>query len=274
MNEYKKLDEIPREKRTIVLDRDWDVLLVLDACRYDTFLDASEDFNFPNNSVEKIYSVGTWTGRWMKETFVEDNYKDIVYISANPQTEKIKDKFYKHIPLYDKKWHGEYGTVLPEEVSKETIEQNALYPNKKIIAHYLQPHSPFIGEHKLYTEENTWDWNLCEAREGSISMEDFYTYYEENLKRVLTSIEKIIPYLTGKVAITSDHGYLFGEYVGKDGNYLIAHPKEGDNIPELVEVPWCAFNAGPVQEGKPKFSIGKDKYKKAEVKEKLKALGY
>jgi len=267
----KNLKPIPKEERLDVLDRKWDVLIVLDACRYDTF----KEVGFKRGSLKKEQSIGSWTEMWLKKTFIDNNYEDIVYISANPQTAKVKDKFYKHIPLYKDKWNEKYGTVLPEVVSQDLVEKNAMHPNKKIIAHYLQPHAPSIGEHKLYTpRSDEWEWNLSEARGGSISMDDFYEYYKENLERALNAVKKSLPFLSGKVVITSDHGYVFAEYNDKNGDPLIAHPKEGINIPELINVPWCEIDAGVIEEGKPDFSVEEDNFKKGEVKDKLRSLGY
>jgi hypothetical protein len=47
----------------IIWDSEWDLLILLDACRYDTFEDVSEeveeDFDFLDGNLEKVRSSGS-----------------------------------------------------------------------------------------------------------------------------------------------------------------------------------------------------------------------
>jgi len=66
-----------------------------------------------------------------------------------------------------------------------------------------------------------------------LGVEGLRRAYEENLKLVLSYVNKLVPHLKGKelVVITADHGELLGE------RGLFGHP-EGVRVPELIEVPW------------------------------------
>ena len=46
-----------------VYDRDWDVLVVLDACRPDALRDAAAEYAFLD-AVETVRSVGDWSSEW------------------------------------------------------------------------------------------------------------------------------------------------------------------------------------------------------------------
>ena len=68
-----------------IMDRDWDNLLILDACRYDLF-----DEVFPHNgNLDSIVSRGSDTPEFLESNFVGRSFHDTVYVSANPQTERI-----------------------------------------------------------------------------------------------------------------------------------------------------------------------------------------
>lgn len=111
----------------------------------------------------------------------------------------------------------------------------------------MQPHYPFIGEHKIVHDgvkklrnkkiKNENDVQLegrnpwHDLADGKVSLEDFMTAYTDNLTLVLKEVENLIPFLEGKIVISSDHGNCIGEYG------LHQHPG-GFRIKPLIEVPW------------------------------------
>lgn len=266
----------PRE--TSVLDKDWDVLIVLDACRYDTF----KKYNKIKGKLNSIASMGSCTKEWLKKNFEKKILKDIIYVSANPYTEKqinASKIFYDVSNVFIHDWNEEYGTVLPEKVTQESIRMRRKYPNKKMIIHYIQPHVPYIGKKKLYSskklsEGNAWCKSLMNLlRYKNFNENYFYKLYIDNLKAVLSSVKKLLPYFNGKVIITADHGELFGEF------NLYGHPP-GIKIKSQIKVPWFEVDTDYYKKGGIESldidgeESGEVEEKEGEIKDKLRQLGY
>jgi len=128
-----------------IFDEQWDNLVILDSCRYDTFKEVVEEMKL-EGKLESIISRGTNTATFLLENFCDDRYDNIVYITANPYVNKLlKGKFYKIIPVWDKGWDDKLGTVHPEKVYEYTLNALRKYHDKKFIIHFLQPHIPFIS---------------------------------------------------------------------------------------------------------------------------------
>ncbi|MGD9401609.1 MAG: hypothetical protein PVF95_05005 [bacterium] len=64
--------------------------------------------------------------------------------------------------------------------------------------------------------------------------------YEDNLRRVLKDIAGLLPYLSGRIVITADHG----EWLGENGSY--SH-RGGSQSPILREVPWLVIEKGAAE---------------------------
>ena len=59
-----------------IYEKDWHVLLVLDACRVDTLQEVADEYEFIEN-VESVWSVGSQSAEWMANTFRSDWYDEI-----------------------------------------------------------------------------------------------------------------------------------------------------------------------------------------------------
>ena len=195
----------------------------------------------------------------MQNTF-KGSHKDIVYYSANPKIslymlnrEFKTNPFHKLFQIWKYEWDNQLKTVLPSSVNKIVIENIENFQDKRKIIHYLQPHYPFLTiSHKVKTsganhmiDDNLHSISLLKKelifgdtgiiwellRKKQIDKNMVRKAYQDNIKIVLKSIKELLPYLDGKIIITSDHGNLFGEY------FLYAHPY-GMRIRKLIEVPW------------------------------------
>ncbi|MFB6295104.1 MAG: hypothetical protein ABEI97_05055, partial [Candidatus Nanohaloarchaea archaeon] len=62
-----------------VTAEEWDMLIVLDACRYDTF----KELNTIPGELKKVKSRATSTPQWLERNFSGDQ-NDIVYAAGNP----------------------------------------------------------------------------------------------------------------------------------------------------------------------------------------------
>lgn len=130
---------------------DWDVAIVLDACRYDFFKEFYRFFF--DGSLKKVISKGSCTPEWFRNTFTS-TYKDTVYISANPFINSLdvvvagchaKSRFAQVIDVWNRSWDPLLGTVLPQNVNKALLDLLDSRGDKRIIVHYLQPHAPYIS---------------------------------------------------------------------------------------------------------------------------------
>lgn len=72
---------------TNIYDREWDVLVLLDACRFDALLSVANEYDFLNPmTIDLIGSPGSTSMEWMLKTFTEAYRADIErtrYLSTN-----------------------------------------------------------------------------------------------------------------------------------------------------------------------------------------------
>ena len=60
--------------------RDWDYLIILDACRYDDFIHVIKELGFDLSNIDEFTSLGSDTTKFLMKNFTDD----IVYVSVNP----------------------------------------------------------------------------------------------------------------------------------------------------------------------------------------------
>lgn len=238
------LERYGKPKKT-VLDEDWDILIIIDACRYDLFVE------WLGEKCDYRISVASSTLEWVKQTFKNRDCGNIVYVSGNPYVSDsilmkvIGDNpFFYLEPVWDWGWNERLKTVPPWNVTKSILKLRRKFPEKKFIVHYLQPHHPFIGRKKITMEyikesflrlmkkkthagKTVWDLFM----DGWISKKDFWEAYLSNLELVMKYVKKVVNKLNGRIVITSDHG----NHLGEAGIY--GHPS-GLRTRELVKVPW------------------------------------
>lgn len=214
-----------------VADKSWDNLIVLDACRFDVFQKCND---IPGKLVKAI-SPASGTAEWFQKNFTGRDMKDVVYISAHPYGSYYYVykflgyiPFYKIVEVWKTRWSDELGVVHPSAVNEGVLDSLVSYPQKRYLIHYVQPHRPFIGDVKIAGDVKVWDM----LREKTVSARQVWRAYIANLELVLDYVKKLLPNLSGRTCITSDHGNAFGRFNLFYGHALWAC------IPELVEVPW------------------------------------
>jgi hypothetical protein len=127
---------------TDIMDEDWDNLIILDGCRYDVF----EQHNTINGKLSKRKSHGSSTPEFLNGNFDNRTFHDVVYVTANPQVNiRLDQPFHAVVNVWENSWDHHYNTVLPKPMMEATKQAYHGYPNKRIIAHFLQPHYPFIA---------------------------------------------------------------------------------------------------------------------------------
>jgi hypothetical protein len=240
-----------------VMDEDWDNLIILDACRYDTFVTVND----LDGHLERWRSAGSATMEFLENNFWNGPYHDTVYVSANPHVTSLdREKFHNMIDVWYNDWNDNQGTVLPETMTERCVEYATRYPNKKLICHYIQPHHPFLGptadrelpdlqgnDHARRTaiasDDSERDHVWRRLARGDLNLNIVERAYRETLERTLASVQDLLNVLPGKTIITSDHGNLFDEpayRVGSFGTRRHDHPIYATAAP-LVTVPWLIF---------------------------------
>lgn len=158
-------------KKTDITKANWDILVILDACRYDIFKQVYKEI-IPNGKLKKAISPATWTLEWLSKTWTE-YYEDIIYLSSIPFiNSKKKSKgnlisrkewefdakkhFSKIIDVWNLGWSEQYSTIHPKEVNKYAIASMDVHRKNKFVLHYAQPHEPYIYYNKKNNKVREW----------------------------------------------------------------------------------------------------------------------
>lgn len=279
---------------TNIYEADWDLLIVLDACRVDTLREVADEYE-SINEVNSIWSVGSTSPEWIANTFRKDWLEDIgetTYISANGYSDAVLAKYRyppanntppidfsswsvvdemalrSHVPLWKEKHDDKFQSVLPQTVTDHVIEHARSQEDGRILAHYIQPHLPYLGyayrddREMTAVEEN--GYQLLEK--GQASRDDVYDAYRETLRMVLDEIEVLLQNVDAeKVVITADHGEAFGEWAA------YGHP-EGFPHPVVRKVPWIEVSATDEGTREPTIEVEDDT--RVDIEEHLRDLGY
>ena len=233
-----------------VADHEWDTLIILDGCRYDLF---EANHELPGE-LKKIRSLGSQSREFLERNFADGTHYDTVYVSANPFITVLDDHtFHAVIDLFDECWDETALTVRPKSVVEATLDAHRRYPNKRLVAHFMQPHHPFLGEsgqqfdtgavtgravgaHKA-PDHTPPIWHRLDAGESGIDRRAVWAAYVENFELVESHAMELLDELDGKSVVTSDHGNLFGERLWPIPIRRYGHPR-GLRHPALIDVPW------------------------------------
>lgn len=218
------------EQKTFIEKKDWDVLIILDACRYDIFSIQLHN-TMLNGKLCQVNSNSANTEEWYRNYWGE-NHKDIILISAHPRAfaTECHYNFFQSYGLWDKRnW------IEPEVALKKLIQIQDQY-DKKFLVHLIPPHLPYIGEKgKEFLKELGVEgsginvYKKVEEYGKENGWRRPYECYVENVQTVLEIIEEYIPKIKGKIVISADHGELIGDYGIYNHNYRCF---------EIFHVPW------------------------------------
>jgi hypothetical protein len=281
---------------TNVYDREWDLLVVLDACRVDALRAVADEYDFIDD-VDSIWSVGSSSHEWICKTFTND-YRAAVaettLVTSNPFfPQTFRDRTFPpksySIPVMWPDWdvveetdfekfhhvhRHDFEKFFPEPpprvMTDHAIDIARRTDFDRMIVHYLQPHTPYLadagdeGRSLTPVEKDPW----TALRTGVSSVEEVRRLYTENLRYVLDSVETLLRNVDApKVAITADHGELFGEFG------LYGHP-EGFVHPALKKVPWATATAVDRHERVPEVDEIRQTEAKPRTEATLEHLGY
>lgn len=261
--------------------QDWDNLLILDACRFDLV----QETNFIDGSTEWRWSDGSNSEEFISYAVQNRVLDDVVWATANPHVSKHKDAIFEVVDLWKTDWDENRRTVPAEEVVDGTLNALNEYPNKRLVAHFMQPHYPFIGDseetlpdHATFTgggvraerkhEPSIWE----HLQDGRVDEDTVWDAYRANLEYVLPSVKRLVEELPGKTIVTSDHGNAFGLRGVPVPVRIYGHPG-GLRYEALVKVPWIEFESDKRREIE-SGSVTAEETDSDVVQERLKALGY
>lgn len=254
-----------------IMSEEWDTLIILDACRADTFESIADLNEFDH--YHRVTSKASATPEFVQKHYAGKEFGDTVYVNSNPHISRdAPDSFHDRYDLWDKSFNEEYGTVLPKTTRDWGIKAEREHPNKRLIIHYNQPHGPYIGEDRI-----TWDYDVARGsgealKKGLVTEEEFRRAYRSNLEIALPTALQLADQLTGRTVITADHGELFGKRQFPIPIRAYAHPP-GLRDPDLVRVPWAVIEGDEqrkiINDGVMNQTVATDK-----IDSRLKDLGY
>lgn len=265
-------------KARYLFDSEWDLAIILDACRYDLAAEIGMNHTIKLGEPKKVYSVASNSADWIDRTFnsaPDGILSETAYISGNLYTNRVPSEIKYMDKVWKYAWNTKKGCVPPSPITDRTLTCMRKNMAKRYVVHYMQPHLPPVSDNPAYdamrsepaegggaNKKTAWK----RIKEDQLSSDQVMAAYRTNLKMVLDEVSIILENVSAeKVVITSDHGNYFGEY-NKWG-----HPSFETKSP-VRHVPWWTTTA-----------INKDTYSPdnydmsnavATRRSQLKSLGY
>jgi len=275
-------------------EEEWDILVVLDACRVDTLREVADEYDFIDQ-VDTRWSVGSQSDEWMAKTFTsqwEDEISRTRYITGNGHSDMVfekgalppsnnttpldfatwdlvaMDSFYEFDQVWKRNHDSTYRVVLPQSITDRAVVAGREGGHSRMLLHYMQPHLPYIGkaiaEGREPTDLEIFGYQRLET--GEASRGEVVDLYRETLRYVLDSVEVLLDNTDAeRVVITADHGEAFGE------GAVYGHP-EGFPHPIVKRVPWVETSATDSGSYDPEVSDLSSEG--IDVEDHLKDLGY
>jgi hypothetical protein len=275
-----------------VLDADWDLLVVLDACRADVFADVVGSGDYPFGVGGTATSPASSSTEWLDAVFgaaSDDALAEVSYVTGNPYSSRTvdTDRFGACEEVWRDAWDDDRGTIPPRPLTEAAIRAGREHDTDRLVVHYMQPHFPTVfgddetgdgdGSDGGIALDNWGDQPMSvweQLRFGRRSVDDVWADYERNLEAVLADVELLLSNVDAETAVlTADHGNAFGEH------HLYGHPG-GVDLPALREVPWCETAASDTGAYDPVARSSDDGDREGEspdettVDDRLESLGY
>lgn len=272
-----KLQTVVYERRRdtySIYEEEWDLLVVLDGCRYDLFTEIDEEYEFLSDSQPR-YSPASSSSEWLEANFDSrygDEIAETAYVTGNPFTQEVFDgpEFGTLDEVWRYAWDQSQGTIPPRPLTDRAIRLARAESPQRCLVHYMQPHFPALSNPELGgqidREQNVWINSVWDQLEdGTLERDTLWEAYRQNLRDVLDEVKLLLDNVDAeRVVITADHGNGFGE----DGIY--GHP--GGTVHDVLrKVPWVRTSARDSGSHEPAtYERGGDQ----SIQEKLSALGY
>lgn len=283
-----------------IFEDEWDLAIILDACRVDALKEVAYEYTFINN-IDSTLSIGSSSKEWMVNTFREEYGNEInntVYLTGNAWADVVlmdevsfsswsimKDTVFDSNRLIEKLLHrptvthDDFEDVIiqsltdmngiqafcAEELTDFTIHTGRTYDADRVVAHYMQPHEPYVHRVSEGKEPTEKDMRPIDLLRKGHDREAIWEAYLNNLRYVLDEVERLLENFEGDVLITADHGEMLGEY------NLHGHG-EGIPHPHLKRVPWIRTRG--IDKYSDQVDVSLNGVASDDVQERLSALGY
>jgi hypothetical protein len=261
-----------------ILSKDFDVLLLLDACRPDTLEEVVSEYEFLEQApIETYVSIAGDSTQWLQRTITpEYDFSNSAYITGNPHSDLAVESH--NFDIYDEvwkyAWDDQLGTIPPHPLTERAIDTWRTDSPNQMIIHYMQPHFPSITHPELGSSIDLdrigkkWEGNIWDKlRDGLVEKDEVWEAYLGNLRYVLDDIELLLDNLdANKVVLSADHANAFGErgYYG-----------HGDfRVPSVRRVPWVSVDATDNKTHQPELARTDNVVSEEEVSTRLESLGY
>lgn len=267
-----------------MMDADWDLLVLLDAC-HPEILESELDDEFDSSvAIGTRHSRGTDSSEFIRRQFAGKTLHDTVYVTGNPYLSEVPEgTFHATDNVLSDGFDKESGTVPPDIMVERTFEAMERYPHKRIISHFMQPHFPFLGEKgekfshggieigtsANFDAPNPW----LGVMYGMIEPQEAIAAYCENHRIVVPHIMKLVTDVSDRIIISADHANLLGQRTMPIPLQTYGHPK-GIAHEDLTRVPWVEISAtGQRRNIRENPPVGHREMNE-ELEGKLAALGY
>ncbi|GAB7121150.1 alkaline phosphatase family protein [Natrinema pallidum] len=260
-----------------IFDYEWDMLVVLDACRPDLLEEVAEGYDFLPNEPATIRSKGSGSRTWMDRNFTSEWRSEIentAYVTGNPYSDDyVNPGGFAHLDeVWRYAWDDDQGTVPARSITDRAIDTARTHNPDRLLVHYMQPHFPSIPDPigsgidiETFGEwESVWD----DLESGEIATERVWKSYRKNLEYVLEDVELLLENVNAEnTVISADHGNAFGEL----GFY--GHPPHNP-LPCLRRVPWVETYASDENSYEPNKERQTVDVSESDVESRLEDLGY
>jgi len=264
------------ERGEYVLDEEWDLLVVLDACRADMLAEVADEYSFLDQP-GTFESAGSYSLSWMESNFGDAQKQEMAktaMVTGNPFSETALEAndFYHLEEVWKHTWDDDVGTIPPRPITDHAISLARNSNPSRIVVHYMQPHEPFTTHPDLQQGSSAESWADAvdksvwrSVQEGKVSEQRAREAYLDELQMVLDEVELLLENVDAdRAIITADHG----EAMGESGVY--GHPP-GVAIDALRLVPWYETTAEDSRTYEPEVDADKAG---GEQLDRLRDLGY
>lgn len=267
-----------------IYEPDWDVLVILDACRADLVEDVADEYAFISD-VGRFRSRGSNTTSWMERNFTADYADEMArtaYITGNPFSRRLDaEQFAVLDGVWEYGWDADLATIPAGPITDRAIDtwrHRDDHDAERMIVHYMQPHNPFVTQpgfgHIRRSPEAFGSGGQRESGDlwknagYTIPREHLWQAFRANLRHVLDSVEILIENMDAeRVVISADHGNALGEFG------MWGHPIDV-LLPCIRNVPWVETSATDEHTHEPVLERGEESTDEQTVDNRLSALGY
>ena len=276
---------------TNIYDREWDLLIILDACRIDALREVASEYDFLG-PISSHMSQGSSSPEFMAANFTREYINEVqetAYISGNAHSEfvfenrrfpeKQKEAYFSatdwktvhgsDFGLLDHVWRYtermDAGPCDPANLIDRAVRVGREDDFDRTIVHFHQPHAPYVSHPSRKGREPTEVEKdpFKAAREGR--KEEVWEAYLNEIRYILDQLPTLLENFDAERAVISaDHGELFGKY-------LYSHPS-GLLHPKLRWVPWAYVSTEDTMTYEPTVERSNEVVHPAS--QRLKELGY